>query len=71
VEVSNGEDNVTKKSPGNDGGDVGDSSAKPIAPSLIRSNAPKQTNPSATDQAVSTTPPVGGRRHKRPPPAPK
>jgi hypothetical protein len=71
VEVSNGEDDVTKKSAGDDTEDVGASSAEPIAPSLIRSDALGQTDPSIADQAASTTPPMGGRRHKCPPPVSK
>jgi hypothetical protein len=70
VEVPSGEDDVTKKSAGNDTGDGGASSAEPVAPNLIRSNTPRQTYPSIVDRAASTDPPVGGRRHKSPLPVP-
>jgi hypothetical protein len=71
VEVSSGEDDVTKKSVGDDDGDVGDSSTEPIAPSPIRSDVPGQTDTFAADRATSTIPPIGRCRYKRPPPAPK
>jgi hypothetical protein len=71
VEVSSGEDNVTKKSAGDDARDGGASSAEPTTPKSIRSNAPGQTDPSVANRAATTDPPVGGRRHKRPPSIPK
>jgi hypothetical protein len=67
VDVSSGEDDVTKKS----AGDGGASSAEPIAPNPIRSNASGQTDPSVADRAASTDPLIGGRRRKRPSPVPK
>jgi hypothetical protein len=39
MDVSSGEDGVTKKSTGDDARDGGASSAEPITPSPIRSNA--------------------------------
>jgi hypothetical protein len=71
VEVSSDKDDVTKKSAGDDVGDGRASSAKPIAPNLIRSNALGQTDPSIADWAISTGPSIGGCRRKRPPPVPK
>jgi hypothetical protein len=71
VEVSSGEDDVTKKSAGDDAGDGGASSANPIAPNPIKFNALGQIDPSVADRATSTNPPVGGRKRKRPPPIPK
>jgi hypothetical protein len=62
---------VTKKSTSDDAGDWGASSAEPITPSPIRSDAPRQTDPSVTDRVASIAPLVGGRRHKCPPPVPK
>jgi hypothetical protein len=69
--MSSGEHDVMKKSTGDDTGDVGSSSTKLITPSPIRSDASGQIDPFVTDWAASTAPPIGGRRHKRPPPAPK
>jgi hypothetical protein len=66
VEVSNGEDDVTKKSTGDDVGDGGASSAELIAPNPIRSNVSGQTDPSVADRAASTNPPIGRCRHKCP-----
>jgi hypothetical protein len=71
VEVSNGEDDVTKKSAGDDAGDGGASSIELIAPNVIRSNAPGQAHPYVANQATAIDPPVEGRRHKCPPPIPK
>jgi hypothetical protein len=71
MEVSSGEDDVMKKSGGDDAGDGGASSAEPIAPNPIRSNVPGQTDPSVADQVASTNPPIGGCTCKRPPPIPK
>jgi hypothetical protein len=71
VEVSSDKDDVTKKSTGDDGRDGRASSAEPIAPNLIRSNAVGQTDPSIADRAISTSPPVGGRRRKHAPLVPK
>jgi hypothetical protein len=71
MEVSSGEDDVTKKSAGDDIRDGGASSAEPITPNLIRSNALGQTDPSIADWAASADLPVGGCKHKRPPPVPK
>jgi hypothetical protein len=66
VEVSNNEDDVTKKSVGDDVGDGGASSAELITPNLIRSNASGQIDPSVADRPTSTDALVGGRRRKRP-----
>jgi hypothetical protein len=52
MEVSSGEDDVTKKSAGDDIRDGGASSAEPITPNLIRSNALGQTDPSIADWAA-------------------
>jgi hypothetical protein len=71
VEVYSSEDNVTKKSTSDDAGDGGASSAESIAPNPIRSNTPRQTDPSVADRAASTDPPVGRHRRKHPPPIPK
>jgi hypothetical protein len=72
VDVPSGEDDVIKKSIGDDAGDGGGGSlAEPIAPNSIRSDALRQTNPSITDWVASPTPPVGRRRHTRLPPVPK
>jgi hypothetical protein len=65
VEVSSGEDDMAKKSANDDTGDVGASSAEPIAPIPIRFDALRQTDPSATDRAASIAPPVGGHMHER------
>jgi hypothetical protein len=64
VEVSNGEDDVTKKSVGDDAGDGGASSTESIAPSPIRSDAPERTDPLVADRVTSTTPLVDEWRHK-------
>jgi hypothetical protein len=53
VEVSNGEDDVTTKLAGDDAGDVGASSAEPIAPSPIRFDTLGQIDPSVIDRASS------------------
>jgi hypothetical protein len=71
VDVSSGKDDVTKKSTCDDAGDGEASSVEPVAPSPIRSNASRQTDPSVADQVASTAPPVDRCRHKRPPPIPK
>jgi hypothetical protein len=62
---------VTKKRTGDDAGDGGASSAELIAPSPIRCDTPRQTDPFVADRVASTTPPVGKCRHKRPPHVPK
>jgi hypothetical protein len=67
VEVSSSEDDVPKKSAGDDAGNGGASSAESIAPNSIRSNVSRQTDPSIADWAASTDPPVGRRRCKHPP----
>jgi hypothetical protein len=54
VEVPSGEDNVTKKSAGDDARVGGASSVEPIAPNPIRSNAPRQIDLSIVDWAAST-----------------
>jgi hypothetical protein len=75
VEVSSGEDNVSKtddsadkrKAPdGDDAEDRGASSAEPIASNLIRSDAPEQANSSIADPAASIVPPTSERGRKRP-----
>jgi hypothetical protein len=71
VEVSGVEDDVTKKSTGDDVEDGGASTAKPIAPILISSNVTEQANPSVTDQVASTDPPASEHKRKRRPPVPK
>jgi hypothetical protein len=71
VDVSSGEDDVIKKSTGDDAGDEGASSAKTVAPNPIRSDALGQFDPSVIDWVASTAPPVGGRKRKCPPPVPK
>jgi hypothetical protein len=71
VEVSSGEDDVTKKSAGDDARDGEASSAESIAPNPIKPSTPVQIDPSVADRAASTDPPVGGRRCKHPPPVPK
>jgi hypothetical protein len=71
VEVSSGEDDVVKKSTGDDARDRGASSAKSIAPNPIRSNVLGQIDRSIVDRAAATDPPIGAHRHKRPPPIPK
>jgi hypothetical protein len=78
VEVSSGEDDVpnpnastNKKKVGDDAEDGGASSAEPIAPNQISSNAPEQTNPFIGDRVTSTNPSVGRLGHKCPPPIPK
>jgi hypothetical protein len=69
--MSSGEDDVMKKSAGDDGRDEGAFSAESIAPNPIRSNMLGQTDPSIADRANSTDLPIGGRRRKRPTPVPK
>jgi hypothetical protein len=73
VEVSSGEDNVSKidapidkrKAPDGDVvEDGGASSTEPITPNSIKSNVPKQTHPSIADRATSIVPPANGRGHK-------
>jgi hypothetical protein len=71
MEVSSGEDDVTKKSVGDDAGDGGASSAEPIAPNPISSNVSEQVDPSIIDQVTSTDPPASERRCKRPSPVSK
>jgi hypothetical protein len=66
VEVSSSEDDVTKKSAGDDAGDGGASSTKLITSNPIRSDASGPTDPSITDLAASNTPPIGRCRHKVP-----
>jgi hypothetical protein len=41
---------------------------KPIAPNLIGSNTPEQTDASVADQVTIVAPPAGGHRRKCPPP---
>jgi hypothetical protein len=76
VEVSSGEDNAPKpdaltdkeKAPiGDDAEDGGASSAEPITPNPIGSNAPEQTDPFITDWVTTIVPPAGGHRCKHPP----
>jgi hypothetical protein len=73
VEVSSGEDDVSKtdasadktKAPdGNDAEDRGVSSAEPIAPNPIRSNTTEQADSSIFDRAASIVPPASGRGRK-------
>jgi hypothetical protein len=71
VEVSSGDDDVMKKSVGDDARDGRASSAELIAPILINSNVSKHVDFSITDRVTSTDPPASGRRCKRPPPVPK
>jgi hypothetical protein len=49
----------------------GASSVEPIAPGLIGSSTPVQTDPSATDRAAPGAPSAGGHKQKRPPIIPK
>jgi hypothetical protein len=49
MEVSSGEDDVLKKSNGDDAGDRGASSAESIAPNPIRSNASGPTSSSVAN----------------------
>jgi hypothetical protein len=56
---------------GDDAEGEGTSSVEPIAPSLIGSNAPEQTDPSIADQAALGAPSAGGHKRKRPPTIPK
>jgi hypothetical protein len=78
VEVSSDEDarlkpdalaHQKKASDGHDIEDGGVSSAEPIAPNLISSSAPEQSNPSATAQVTTTILLSGGHGCKRPPSA--
>jgi hypothetical protein len=71
VEVSSGDDDVTKKLAGDDTRDGGASSAEPIAPILISSNVSEQADPSIIDQIALTDPFANQRRCKRPLPVPK
>jgi hypothetical protein len=64
VEVSSGEDDVTKKSAGDYAGDGGASSAEPIP---ISSNVLEQADPSVTDWVASIEPPASRCRCKHPP----
>jgi hypothetical protein len=66
VDVSSDEDDVPKKSISNDARDGGASSARPITPNLIRSNALGPIGPFITDRAATTDPPMGEHRHERP-----
>jgi hypothetical protein len=68
VDVSSGEDDAPKKSTSDDARDGGASSAESIAPNPIRSNVLVPTGPFVTEWAATTDPPIGVRRHKRPPP---
>jgi hypothetical protein len=45
---------------GDDAEDDGATSAKPIAPNLIKFGVPEQSKPSATDQTLVVVPPAGG-----------
>jgi hypothetical protein len=73
--VSSGEDNAPKpdaltdkeKAPiGDDAEDGGASSAEPITPNPIRSDAPEQANSSIADRAASIVPPTSRHGRKRP-----
>jgi hypothetical protein len=75
VEVSSGEDEMPKtdtstdkrKVPDCDDAEVGGaSSAEPIAPNPIRSDALEQADPSIADRVASIVPPTSGRGRKRP-----
>jgi hypothetical protein len=74
VEVSSGEDNVSKidasadkrKAPdGDDDEDGGVSSAELITPNLIRSNTLQQADSSISNRATSIVPPASGPGRKR------
>jgi hypothetical protein len=71
VEVSSDEDEVTKKSVGNDVGDGGASLAEPIVPIPISSNVSEQADPSIADRVALTDPPASVHRCKRPSLVPK
>jgi hypothetical protein len=71
VEVSSGEDDVTKKSAGDDVVDGGASSVESITPISISSNVSEEANPSVADRVASTNAPTSRRRCKRPLPVPK
>jgi hypothetical protein len=81
VEVSSNEDVVSglkpdvsaekKASTNDDTRDKGVSLAKPNAPNLISSGAPKQSDPSIDGRVLTITPPAGGFGCKCPPPATK
>jgi hypothetical protein len=62
---------VQKGSAGDDAGDDGVPSAKPIAPGPINSAVPEQSKPSIVDRVLAIVPPFGRRGHKCPPPATK
>jgi hypothetical protein len=75
VEVSTGEDEAPKTHTlagkhkvlaGDDAEGEGVSSAEPIAPIPIRSDAPEQADHYVTDQVTLVVPPTGGRGCKRP-----
>jgi hypothetical protein len=75
VEVSSGEDDVPKTNAsadkkkaldGDDAEDGGASSAEPITPNPIRSDAPEQANSSIADRAASIVPPTSRHGRKRP-----
>jgi hypothetical protein len=80
MEVSSDEDDVLKpdasvgkqkKSAGDDAKDEVVSSAEPIAPNLISSGAPGQSNPSAAGRVAASIFPIGKHGCKRPPPSPR
>jgi hypothetical protein len=66
MEVSTGDDDVTKKSAGDDTGDGRASSTQPITPIPISSNVSKHADPSVVDRAALTDPPASRRRRKHP-----
>jgi hypothetical protein len=77
VEVSSGEDDVPKTnalidkkkaSAGDDAKDGGVSSAEPITPYPISSDALEQAEPSVADRPAPVIPPTGRHGRKRPPP---
>jgi hypothetical protein len=60
------EDNAGPNEPiGDDAGGNGVPSAKTLTPNPIGSSSAGETHPSATDQAVPTTPSGGGQKKKR------
>jgi hypothetical protein len=71
MELSSGDDDVTKKSAGDDTGDGGASSTQQITPIPISSNVSKHADPSVIDRAALTDPPASRRKRKHPPPVPK
>jgi hypothetical protein len=78
--VLSGDDDASKidastanlKAPdGDDAEGEGESLVEPIAPGLISSNTPVQTDPSSTDRAALSAPFAGGNKQKHPPTIPK